>query len=392
MDLYKRLAQIQNSRHEMTQSLENHERGITIGGRLLQRYPGDNEVGRRLAQHYVANAIGLRALERRQEALDSSLRAIGVIREMLPRHPEDRELRAELAVAMSGAATSQARMNRLEEARRNLRDVVAQWDFLHQQEPTNNQFQRNRMLAYSHLGDLLGNPNYTNAGDTSGAMAAFRSMLSIAESLHRANPGDQAATIDYGMALARVATLPFGEVAERLAMYEKAAGLLEQARGRDRGNATLQINLAAQKEQTGDLLATAAKITEALEAYRAGLALAQGFTRPAGQRIALTISEKLASLLAKRGDVREALAHAARAVSVGEAAAADPSAVLATRVLKPRGYAAMGSVQTLLGKTAAARRWYERALKEFRLLEKDPAFTPAHRQFMHQVQEALRKR
>src|SRR5262249_27966379 len=159
-----------------------------------------------------------------------------------------------LADAMSGVATVQHGLNQLQEARKNLEEGIAVWNSVHDEEPTNKGYQRGRMLAYSHLGDVLGNPNYANLGDTSGALAAFRSMVSVADELYRANPGDQTAAIDYGMALARLAALPLTDSGERLSMYSRAAELLEAVRRKDPTNLNVPLNLAAQKEQAGDLL------------------------------------------------------------------------------------------------------------------------------------------
>lgn len=59
-------------------------------------------------------------------------------------------------------------------------------------------------LAYSHIGDLLGNYDYDNAGDLPGARASYARMAALAKSFYEADPSDARAVADDGIASFRL--------------------------------------------------------------------------------------------------------------------------------------------------------------------------------------------
>ncbi|HVS02856.1 MAG TPA: protein kinase, partial [Thermoanaerobaculia bacterium] len=52
------------------------------------------------------------------------------------------------------------------------------------------QLRRELALAYQRVGNIQGNPNVSNLGDTQGALESYRKALALAEDVHRRLPGD----------------------------------------------------------------------------------------------------------------------------------------------------------------------------------------------------------
>jgi tetratricopeptide (TPR) repeat protein len=385
------MSQVLNTR-STAEALRNIEEAIGIAEELHRKHPNDDEVSRRLAGLYQSAALSLRMGEQRPRALELSTKSRDLFRQLLARHPEDSELHSELAGVMSNAGVIQGGLGQLSEARASLETAIAEWEKLAAKEPSNNGIQRFRMLAYSHLGDLLGNPNYTNLGDTAGAIGAYRSMIAVAEVRYRANPGDQGATIDYGMALARTAAIPAGSTDDRLELYRKSASLLHEALERDPANTTVAMNLASHKDEAGDLLVAAGRLPEARVSFRQGLDLLRGQkarSSPPAIRVALSIARKLGEDAAKRGNRAEALSMAALSLeAVEKVADKDP---MPAHVNQARAFASAASIHLALGSEDEARRWFERSMELYRNLQGRPGFTSAHRKQMQGVEASLAK-
>src|SRR5262249_49723886 len=83
------------------------------------------------------------------------------------------------------------------------------------------------MLAYSHVGDTLGNPAYDNFGDEAGARAADAKMVEAARKLQEADPNDVRAMSDYGIALLRLGIVSPPD--QKRATLERSHELLQRA-------------------------------------------------------------------------------------------------------------------------------------------------------------------
>jgi len=389
MDFYHRIGHVYSTRGAK-ESIEHFDRGIEAGSSLLRKFPGDQSGERKLASLYGAKALALRQTNQTEQAADAVRNAGSLLRDLVEKNPKEPELRAELAANASTHGTLLQRAGKLQDAKAEFEKAVAEWNVLVQQVPRNTGFARERMLAYSHLGDVLGNPNYDNLKDSAGAMKAFQSMVDAARGMHEDSPDDQGKTIDYGMALARVASIPLRTPDERLDMYQQAAKLLAQAMERDPANNMVRMNLASQKELAGDLLAKSGKQPEARASYLSALAVLDGAANPlpAGKRVQVTSLQKLAEDAARRGNSGEAMHYVQRALKIGEEAPPKP---VATASLRPRAYIAMANVEELLRKPAEARRWREKALAEFQRLSTEKDFSPTHRKLMQDVEAKLAK-
>jgi tetratricopeptide (TPR) repeat protein len=394
MVLLQRIGNLLHYTGHLPESYLRFEQAVSIGSALHDLSPHDEAVSRALAQVYDDYSSAQREGMLTGKGIETESRAVGLLKGLLAAHPGDRSIRASVANALSGLGALQTNFSRLETARSDYQEAAAEWDELCRSDPNNMDFQRHRMLAYGHIGDVLGNPSYPNLGDQAGAAAAYRIMLATARQIYEGNPADQGAIIDYGMALTRAAVLPGQTPDARIDLFRKSIAVLGEAAARDPRNTIIRVNVASVHEQLGDLLAAKSQPAGAREEYRAGLAIAGanlGGILPF-QRIFITVSRQLALDAARSGDAGLALNYGSRAVTVGDRAAAGPNATVPGRTLAPRAYAAMGDVYEALKKPAEARRWRERSLAALQEIQNLPGFTGYHRELMQRVQEALKRK
>lgn len=389
MQLHRRIGQLLDARGDKA-SLTNFNLGIAAAPQTAK----SRKVQTELAALYSAKALALRKLEDRKGSLDSCLQAAALYESLVAANPSDTHLRADLAANASAIATVQKYFNNLPDARRNLEITVAQWDQLIELEPANVPFQRNRMLAYSHLGDLLGNPNYPNLGDTAAAQLAFSKMLAAAKNLYASNPGDQGSTIDYGMALGRVASIPIGDPDARIAMFQQSAQLLETAIRRDPADKAVPQHLAGYHEAEGDLFASLGRLPQARLAWRAALAVLDRSKTPlpAASRIRITVLQKLAEDAVRQVNPALALSLARQAVDAAERSTPPgPAAPVAIRMNLPRAWVALGTIHQMLGNKSEANSWLSRALTEMRTLSSLPGFHAEHKKLIQRAESLLNK-
>ena len=148
-------------------------------------------------------------------------------------------LQTSLASAYSAVGMCDVRLGRLKEGLERYSQAAARMEHVVRLDPANVSSQRGLMFAYAHIGDVLGNPNLHNLGDTAGAIEAYRRMSAVARRVHEADPADQRAAGDYGIALARVAAaMPGDRIRERLALLRQSLKLHRKWRASIRGNLT----------------------------------------------------------------------------------------------------------------------------------------------------------
>lgn len=222
-------------------------------------------------------------------------------------------------------------------------------------------YQRELMFAYSHMGDVLGNPNLPNLGDTARAVEAYGKMREVARKVHEADPSDQRARGDYGIALSRVAAvLPDGQARERIHILRQALELQQAVARVNPQNLEIRTAMAADYNFLGDAFQRVGEKENAVQAYRTGLKIAEA-NLGSGVNLASTtcvlLYQKLGELRARLGGREEGLALARRALALTDPA----SAVTLSRsersrkLFVARGLAAAGGVYAQAARSAERR-------------------------------------
>src|SRR5262249_18589736 len=227
--VHQRIATIHSYTADSRQALASLHEAERLGEALLARNPGDDQIRRLLADIYRSSGSTLRRSGEYTASFEESSKALALLLESWDGHPDDRRLQQLLAEAYVAVGMSEARLGRLKDALDHYRRSVLLVEQLSRLDPANITYQRSLALAYSNFGDILGNPNLANLGDTTGALDAYRRILGIVKQHYEADPADQRALLEYGIVLARVASaLPEDRVAERIPLLQESHQLLEK--------------------------------------------------------------------------------------------------------------------------------------------------------------------
>jgi tetratricopeptide (TPR) repeat protein len=340
-------------------------------------------------------------------SLAGASRGVGLLLESRKLHPADRKLQLALTEAYGVLGTAEVRLGKYKEGLGHFRQSAGLVEELARLEPSNTAYQHEIMLAYGHIGDVLGNPDFANLGDTAGATAAFRRAVEIAADLHKADPADQRAANDHGIALSRLAvTLPPDQLNQRLLALRQSVRILEDSVSKNPQNVNIQGFLADAYNHLGDALQAHGDRPGARRFYRESLEVSEQRLPSGviGTAIRLTdVCRKLGEDAARMGNRDSGLFYARKALAVTdpEGVPARARSAQAQSGLTPRGFAAMGLVYARL---AAANRadaeqsrqdseeakwWLNKSLTAWRQFQSDPSFAPPHGREMERVEAAL---
>ncbi len=294
---------------------------------------------------------------------------------------------------------------------------------------------RELATAYQRVGDLKGNPNMANLGDSAGALKNYQKAIELREELLKRDPLDAGIRRDLAASYESIADLlvSSGSTAEALKhytaalqiheklvqenpssrparsllvkSYQNAANILassgktaqavelsgkalkisEALLAEDPANATARRNLAAAYGSNGQALDRAGSMPQALDNFAKGLGILEKLatedpTNAQTRRDLSVMHEDLGRAQANRGNTAEAGGHYQKALAIRrELAGNDPRNALAQRDL---GFIEMRAADMLAraGQKAAAAEGYKRVLDIFgKLARQDPANLLARR-------------
>jgi serine/threonine protein kinase len=206
--------------------------------------------------------------------------------------------------------------------------------------------------AYQKIGDVQGNYNFSNLGDTTGALASYRKAVAIHESLVSAYPGHLQVARELSLSYIKMGDMMSQTGASNAALehYGRALAIAETTRSAEPGNAAALRNLAFSHHKVGNALMATGDLTAALEHHTSALGLrttlAASAPSDARARREVSISqERMSKLLRRKGDLPGALDYARQALAISEAlAAADRANAEAHRDVGV-GYQDIGLIQ-----------------------------------------------
>jgi non-specific serine/threonine protein kinase/serine/threonine-protein kinase len=237
-------------------------------------------------------------------------------------------------------------------------------------------------IIFEKMADVL-----ASSGDLSGAVAAARRSLDLFVSLARNAPADVGARRSLAISHVKVGDVSgnpdfpnAGDVLEALRHYRASASILERLGRAHPEDDTVRRFLGIVHERIGTIRTAQGELPAALESFRRSLAIREAFAaehpdNTDARRDAAIAQEKLGDFHRAAGDRTAALRSYRRALSVFQAlAAADPENENAARSLAV-GLEKLGETLSSLGRGEEARSVSARALA---LREKLSAADPAN--------------
>jgi non-specific serine/threonine protein kinase/serine/threonine-protein kinase len=177
--------------------------------------------------------------------------------------------------------------------------------------------------AYHRVGDLQGNPNSANLGDSDAALKSYQKALAIRNGLMAKNPGDTRIRQDAASSYEAVGDLlvTSGNLESALEHYERARSVHEELLKGDPGNRQFRsLRIKSYHNVVGVLTATG-NTAKAIEMSRTALQMAEGMEReepqsPATRRNLSAACARMGAVLDRMGDSKGALQQFERSVAI----------------------------------------------------------------------------
>jgi tetratricopeptide (TPR) repeat protein len=311
--------------------------------------------------------------------MKESAKAVDAARRILATNPADPELRFRLADTLGTHGSRIHLGGALNGALQNFVEQLRLLEQLVREHPENAAYRRALMLAHSHLGDVLGNPNYLNASDPAGAHAHYDKMLEIAESLAAADRANKTAQMDLAQAHLRVgAVLEAGLPREALTHFETAHDLLTARAGGSTGN--IQNTLAFAETRIGTVLTAQGQLAEGITHLRKAIVIKRSvfqLQESDGALVQLVISMgPLANALARSHDRPALDLLVAEASPLLERCRTIPMSIYGRC---PVALGNFGEAYAVLKDGAEACKWFRRSIDAWREIETAYTLYPSQR-------------
>jgi tetratricopeptide (TPR) repeat protein len=393
--LHSRIARIQAETGKLRDALRTFEDAIERAS--IPAASSDPEFRLALADAHLGSSDVKRNLGDDRGAFEAANECLRLYREAAHAGGPNPVVTSGLASAHAAVGMGEMRLGQLGSALASFRNGAAALETLVASEPRNVNWNRDLMLAYGHIADVLGNPDLQNLGDRPGALRAYRQAADVGKRLYETDRSDQRAAADYGIVLSRVETaMEDNELPQKLAVQRESLRVLDEAARVSPKNVSLQIYRALVHLHLGDSLAATRRVEDARLSYLDSAAISEAnlkFGHASLLVLFMRANQRLALNAVARARRADALAFAERVLHMSENPTADaPSARAA-----PRGCSAMGLTYAALlhspvrqpGDRDEALSWLRKAVDAWRAAQADPAFAAPHRREMREVEEAL---
>ena len=250
-----------------------------------------------------------------------------------------------------------------------VRRALQYLDSLSQEARGDGALQLELAAAYVKIGDVQGNHNFSNLGDTAGATASYRKAVAILEASVAADPAARQARRDLSVSYIKLGdmALQSGDAAGALSSYSNALGASEKLRETAPAEPDIRRIVALSHHKVGNALSANGDVTRSLEHHRKALALRQALLTdlPADARAKREVAisyARISRLLRGQGDFTGALDHARKAMTISaQLVAAQPDSAEARRDLGV-DYQDLGLIQTKMGDFAGAIEHFRKSL------------------------------
>ena len=210
-------------------------------------------------------------------ALHSYREALTIAEQLVADDPDDPQSKRWLGVALEKMSEVQSVSGDIAAAVETARSSLRAFREIAEAKRGDAAARRSLAISYLKFGDVLGNPNFANAGDTAGALRNYHSAREILESLLRGAPDDFGLQRLTGVIHERLGTvlLRQGDIAGAQASYETSQRIRQELADRRPDNVEVVRDTAIAHEKIGDVLTRSGQLAAALESRRRSLAIFQ---------------------------------------------------------------------------------------------------------------------
>ena len=168
-------------------AVESYRKAIEILEKLTQIAPNNHEFQKELALNYKSIAFIYENTGDSDLSLSNNRSALDLYQNLVALDETDFNTKLELGDCYKSLGDLTAAKGNLEEALQYYRKTLEMSESVLQSHPDNNKAKTKIMVACDAIGATLGNPNFTNLGDTDGALQAYRRQLEIGNKMLEAD-------------------------------------------------------------------------------------------------------------------------------------------------------------------------------------------------------------
>ncbi len=301
-------------------------------------------------------------------AIESYKRSLVIAERLAQAAPDDTRAQRDLAIGYGKIGEAQAGMADPAGALESFQRALAILDRLLKADPRSAQTRQDVARMLHWVGDVQGNPNSPNVGDSTAAHASVRRALTILEGLAADSPNDAGIQRLLATSHSKVGeVLEASDPAAALDSFQRALAIDQRLAGSDPSNAELQRDQAVDHTKIGELRLAQGDRSGASASFREALGIRETLANadPSNARARRDLSlahERLGQLALANGDAAEALIQYRRTLEIREAlAAADPSNAELQRDLSS-AKTGIGDADLAAGDVAGALQSFRRAL------------------------------
>jgi eukaryotic-like serine/threonine-protein kinase len=279
--LQVRLGEVTAATGSASVTIARYSQAEGIALNLLSRHEGDLRFDRVAAKILTEKSHILVSKDTPAAALAAVKEHYPVLLRLIAHHPNDPEFQVSLASEYSAEGRALSLSGDQLAARTSYEKDVALLEELDRRSPRDQSRSRMLMLAYSHVGDLLSNPQLNNLGDSAGALTAYEKMSRLADEAAAADPQNNLVYLDLAMSAGRLGGLRVaqGNPTAALPVLEKAIAGLESLVAKDPNNRTYTRFLIGNLELDGDAQLALSHFPAAKALYTRVIALSEPIAR-----------------------------------------------------------------------------------------------------------------
>jgi non-specific serine/threonine protein kinase/serine/threonine-protein kinase len=248
-------------------------------------------------------------------AIDSLNKALAIRERVCAMEPNNKEVQQDLANCYATIGLLYVSTGPPNRAADNLRKALPIIEALLAEDPTNETLQMNLVNAEAALSKVLGNPQWSNLGDTNGALEYLNKARQLQEKLaveHPTNLVYKLYVAGLHNNLGWVLNGMGGKLPEALEHMQKALVIEQGLVKEDPGNTLFRSQVAIQFTATGRIRLNMGDKHGALEDFNQGLSVAESLLKAdpndaSTRRLVAVSYRQLAEAIASTGDLKGAL-------------------------------------------------------------------------------------
>jgi tetratricopeptide (TPR) repeat protein len=385
---YYGLGSVRRARGDSKAAMESYAKSRELCERLLRESSGNRELLTLAGELYSDMNRALTELRDAGKALEAAASAMEIAKKLVALDPADRSHRMGLATAISSVGRAHLTAMQLEEAVACFREAIAIREQVVREQPQNAVYQRDLMIGYGTLGDILGSMTGMNLGDTTGATAAFHKAFEIAQWLTEKDPADRKARFDLFSASHRLGVLMAEDpeqAAAGMRRLEDAERIIAPLMAEDPKNARFVYHATFVERKIGEALVRtgrerdgARRLEHAASVFARLIDSADGLN--ARQQMTLA-NARLATLVP--------ITHALQLAETVERDFGNLPAQLRSPWVEVTVYRDLGRAYLRAGRLDQAAAWLEKSCATLQELKAPAALEPKRRTLLASIQADL---